>query len=95
MPPKLPVVLSTVSFPNESISAVMDGYLMVLIITRQVVQDEIGRLKKNIFPGHDKILAHILNEWKEVFSGPLADISKMPVNCGYVPRQLKVIHFVE
>lgn len=45
-------------------------------ITRQVVQDEIGRLKKNKSPGHDEIFTRVLKECKEALSGPLTYVGK-------------------
>ncbi len=44
-----------------------------VIITRQVFQKEIKKLKKNKSPGPDEIYPRVLKECKEALSGPLAD----------------------
>ncbi len=61
-----------------------------VIITRQVVQDEISRFKKSKSRGPDEVFPRVLKECKDVLSDPLADIFKMSVNSGYVPNQWKV-----
>ncbi len=57
-----------------------------VIITRQVVQDEISRLRKNKSPDPDEVFARVLKKCKEFLSGSLADIFEMSANSGYVPN---------
>ncbi len=46
-----------------------------VIITRQVVQKEIEKLKKNKSQGPDKIYPRMLKECKEILSGPLTNVT--------------------
>ncbi len=57
-----------------------------VLSTRPVVQDEIGRWKKNKSPGPVEKFPRVLKECRGALSGPLAHIFKMSVDSGYVPN---------
>ncbi len=67
-----------------------DDKLGGLNMTKQVVQNDIDKLKRNKSPGPDGIFPRVLHECKEVLSDPLTDILKMSVNTGYVPSLWKI-----
>ena len=60
-----------------------------VIITRQVVQKEIEKLKKNKSPGPDKVYPRILKECKEILSGPLTNVFRKSVDTSVVPSLWK------
>ncbi len=55
-------------------------------VTRQIVQEEIDKLKKNKSPGPDGLFPRVLKECKEVLSGPLASMFNKSVSLGSVPH---------
>lgn len=61
-----------------------------MVITWQVIQNEIGTLKKNKSLVPDEIFPLVLKEPKKVTSRPLTDIFERSVNSGYVPNQWRV-----
>ncbi len=59
------------------------------IITRQRVQKEIEKFKKNKSQGPDEIYPRVLKECKEALRGPLTKIFRKSVDTSYVPRLWK------
>ncbi len=76
--------LDTVPTGEEVFQGEDKEKLRDVVITRQVIQKEIEKLKKNKSPG-----PRVLKECKEALSGPLASMFRKSVDTGYVPRLWK------
>ncbi len=53
-------------------------------ITREVVQKEVEKLKKNKSPGPDNIYLRILKECREILSSPLTNVFRKSVDMSFV-----------
>ena len=68
--------------------------LIDIPITKEIVEQEIDRLKKFKSPGPDEIYPRVLKECKEVISEPLASVFRKSLDSGKVPlkwRQANVV----
>ncbi len=87
-------------FTQENLSTLPEGVqvykgndndmLKDVTITRQIVQEEIDKLKKNKSPGPDEIFPMVLKECKEALSGQLASMFNKSVSLCSVPHLWKV-----
>ncbi len=71
-------------FQAENIQKLRD-----VIVTWQVVQKEIKKLKKNTSPGPEEIHSRVRKECKQYLSGPLANMFWESVNSSHVPKLWK------
>ena len=82
-------IQDTIPAGEEVFQGEDDEKLRDIVTTRQVVEKEIEKIKKNKSPGPDQIYIGVLKECKEALSGPLTSMFRKSVDTGYVPRLWK------